>query len=212
MKKFIFIMNLLLIALTLPAQNRIDSLTAQVKLNPNNSAALLDLAIEYHNLGVAGDKNAVKKGLEYIEKTLALDSSQVLALAYQGSLLTLRARDVTMPWSKLKYTKDGFILLDKAVSRQPDNLEVRLVRAMNSYQVPEFMGRLETAIKDYQYILAQPAFAEWSAESKAYVHFYLGEAFHKKGKKADARKQYELALALAPSSESGQKARENLKK
>lgn len=209
-KKIILMIYMILIAVASQAQNQLDSLMAQLKLAPNNPAILTDIAKAYHDLGVTGDKNAVKKGLEYTDKVLALDSSQALALAYHGSLLTLRARDVTMPWSKLKYTKEGFTLLDKAVSKQPGNLEVRLVRAMNSYQVPEFMGRLQTAIADYEYIVAQPAFADWPVASKAYVHFYLGEAWQKKGNKAEARKQYEIAQALAPASESGRQARAKL--
>lgn len=211
MKK-LMIINLMLVSFALNAQNKIDSLTARLKTEPKNITVLTELAIAYHDLGVDGNKNAVKKGLEYIEKVRGLDSTQALALAYHGSLMTLKARDASMPWNKLKYTKEGFLLLDRAIALEPENLEARLVRAMNSYQVPEFMGRLETAISDFKFILAQPAFATWPAESKAYAHFYLGESLRKNGKNVEAREQYEQAVAIAPASESGRQARNKLKK
>ncbi len=202
----------ILITTSLFAQNTIDSLTTIIKNEPNNVQALTQLGVYYHDLGVAGDHRAVKQGEEIFKKALSLDSTNAFAMGYYGSILSLKARDAKMPWTRIKYAKRGFEQLDKSVQINPDDLNIRLIRAMNSYQVPKIMKRLNLAMEDFNFIINHKSFETWSADYKAFVFLHFGKALEKDDQHGKAREFYETAIKEAPESMSADEAKKALKK
>ena len=212
MKKFSLLFLSIFLTTSLFAQNKIDSLQTVIKDEPNNIPALIELGVQYHDLGVAGDKKAVDKGEEIFEKVLSLDSDNAFATGYYGSILSLKARDAKMPWTKIKYAKKGFEQLDKSIQMNPEDLRVRSIRAMNSYQVPKIMKRLPVSLEDFNFIIEHKTFESWTTDHKAFVYLHFGKALEKDDQHEKARKFFELATKEAPSSESGQEAIKALKK
>lgn len=192
------------------AQNTIDSLMTIIKNEPNNIQALITLGVHYHDLGVAGDKKAVDKGEEIFEKVLSLDSDNAFATGYYGSILSLKARDAKMPWTKVKYAKKGFEQLDKSIQMNPEDLDVRSIRAMNSYQVPKIMKRLPLSLEDFNFIIEHKTFESWTTDHKAFVYLHFGRALEKDDQDEKAREYFELAAKIAPQSKSGIEAKAKL--
>ena len=207
MKNLLFIFFFIIYSNLTNAQNNIDSLKAELTNDPNNISLLIKLGRIYHDFGIEGDKEVVKKGEKYLEKAIELDSKNAIAVAYYGSILTMKARDAKMPWNKIKYGKKGLSFIDQAVELEPDNLEVRIIRAMNSFYAPSFLGRLKYSFEDFQYVIKNDQFINWSADAKAYIYFNLGNAYKKDNKSVEAKKYYEMALKEAPSSKSGKAAK-----
>lgn len=75
------------------AKQMIEELKLKLKDHPQEPKLLRDIGILYHNLGVEGDKKAVKEAFNYLERSYQLDSKDPLSLGYLGSTETLKARD-----------------------------------------------------------------------------------------------------------------------
>lgn len=202
----------IVITTSLIAQTKIDSLKTIIKNEPNNIQAKIALGVYYHDLGVAGDSKAVERGIELLEQALAGDPNNAYALGYYGSILSLKARDASMPWTKVKYAKQGFEQLDKSIEMNPDDLDVRLIRAMNSYQVPKFMKRLTLSIEDFNFIIKHKTFESWTPDHRAFVYLHFGKALEKDDQPKKAKEFFELAIKEAPGSKSAQDAKKALKK
>lgn len=191
--------------------SQIDSLRRQSVHEPENLDILLHLGIALHDAALDGKKEAVGQGIAVLDRVLKQDSLNVNALVYLGSLYTLKARDASMPWNKIKYGKRGFALMDLAVRMQSDDMDIRLTRAINCYMVPDFMGRLATGLSDFETILTSPDFQQWPAPKRAFVFLNFGKAHEKNKKIEKARELYRIAFQEAPDSKAGKQAGELLK-
>lgn len=212
MKKILLLILGMLFTASLFAQTKVDSLKNIIKNDPNNVQALIALGVHYHDLGVDGDAKAVEQGERMLKKALSLDSTNAYVTGYYGSILSLKARDASMPWTKVKYAKQGFEQLDKSIEMNPEDLDVRLIRAMNSSQVPKFMKRLTLSIEDFNFIIKHKTFESWTPGHRAFVYLHFGKALEKDDQPEKAKEFFELAIKEAPESKSGQEAKKALKK
>ena len=89
-KRFLFALVGSLVFGAALAQENVKELEAKLQQNPNDVATLVLLGRAYHDQGTAGDEDAVDKGFPYLDKVLQLDPPNAVALAYRGSLWTLR--------------------------------------------------------------------------------------------------------------------------
>ncbi len=112
------------------------------------SAQEVDLApLRALYLASVRDGGAVAKGLDKVERIRAsagpaAGSALAATLAaYQGALLTLRARHAAWPPQKLRSLREGLALLDRAVVANPEHAEARYLRLMSCYYLPGFFGR-----------------------------------------------------------------------
>lgn len=186
-------------------------LEARLKSAPNDESVLMELGRMYHDRGVGGDEKAVDKAFELFERALALDSLNVVALAYRGSLWTQRARDSWWPPNKLSYFKKGGDDLDAAVSMDPTNIMVRLLRGINGLGLPDFMGKLPKALEDFILILRHPEFPEQRKELKVAVFYYAGVACKRADDYEKARELFKQAISVFPGSDFAQRAEAELK-
>jgi tetratricopeptide (TPR) repeat protein len=195
----------------LSGQDRISELEAKLKSAPNDESVLMELGKMYHDLGAAGNDKAVDRAFEIFGKALTLDSSNVVALAYRGSLWTLRARSSWWPPNKLTYLKRGGDDLDEAVSMDPGNIMVRLIRGISGMGLPGFLGRLPKSLEDFIVILRHPEFPEQRKELKVVVFYYAGLACKRADDYEKARDLFKKALSVFPGSEFARKAEVELK-
>ena len=193
------------------SQQSIKDLQAQVTRAPHDIKALTDLGIAYHNEGVAGNKEAVEKGFACFDTALALDPTNAVALAFRGSLWTMRGRDAWWPFTKMSDVDKGIDQMDKAVDLAPDNVSVRLTRGINSVQLPSMFKRLGTAIKDFYYLLNSPAFPHYDPSLKSTIYYWSGFAYKQDNQREKAKELLQKAIDAAPESESAKNARQELK-
>ncbi len=205
MKQLVF--TCLLLAFTGAfAQDNSQSLQEKLNADPQNVEVLVNLAIVYHDQGVAGDKKAVGKSAKLLTQALELDKENSLALAYLGSVYTLKGRDALSPQNQMSHVETGVDKLDKAVDMTPDDLMVRVVRATNSMHLPAMFHRLQYSLKDFIYIVRSKKFQHWPLTEQSMVYYNFGLALEKDKNEQEAIKNFELAKQVAPESSWAEKA------
>ena len=209
--KLLFFYLVILTFSLIYAQEDIRSLEQQLKSKPNDLELLLELGIAYHEKAEMGEKNAMSECEDILNHVLEIDQSNSIAMAYLGSALTIRGREATLPWKKIKYVKQGIEKIDKAVEKKPNNLTVRLVRAMNSLNLPSFFNRLKYSIEDFTFIIDSEDFKNWSNQDQSRIYYNFGLAYKKQEKTTEAQKKFELAIQIDQESTWGKKAKEELK-
>jgi tetratricopeptide (TPR) repeat protein len=191
-------------------QDKLRELEQKLKSNPNDEVVLMELGRSYHDMASAGDKSAIEKGFRCFDRAFSLDTTNVVALAYRGSMWTLRALDSWWPPNKLKFFKQGTDEMDRAVELAPDNMMVRLIRGIDEMDLPEFASRLPTALEDFIVLLRHPDFPEQTRELKALIYFYAGMA-HKRADAYDrAGELFKKAIAILPGSEFAKRSQDAL--
>ncbi|WP_235179278.1 tetratricopeptide repeat protein [Bacillus cihuensis] len=104
--------------------------------------------------GADGDKNAVKIAYEIFLKLRKAEPDNAFIEAYYGSALTLLARDAVQPLEKADKAQEGLDSLNQAISMDPNQKEIRLLRSNVCLRLPEsFFHCSQTAIEDFSFLL-----------------------------------------------------------
>ncbi len=193
-------------------QDNAKDLEGVLEQKPNDVETLMKLGKIYHDQGVAGNDDAVEKGFTCLDKVLQIDPSNAVALAYRGSLWTLRARNAWWPFTKMKDVDKGIDEMDKAVDLAPDNISVRLVRGINSVQLPSMFHRLPIALKDFEYLMNDSKFAGFNPHLQSTIYCWAGIAYNADGQTAKAKELLQKAVSADPNSDTSHKAENELKK
>ncbi len=85
--------------------------------------------------------NNSKKADLFYKQLLKIPSPEPVIQAYLGSAAAVRAKHAWNPVNKLNYLNEGFRIIDKAVKRDPDHLEVRFLRFSLAHYLPSFLGK-----------------------------------------------------------------------
>ena len=202
----------LLLAGIARSQDNAKDLEAALSQNPNDVPTLIKLGIMYHDQGVAGNDDAVDKGFTCFDKALVLDPANAIALAYRGSLWTLRARDAWWPFTKMKDVDKGVDEMDKAADLASDNITVRVVRGINSVNLPSMFHRLPVALKDFDYLMNDARFGHLNPHLQATIYCWAGIAYNNDGQTVKAKDLLQKAVSAEPGSDIARKAENELKK
>jgi hypothetical protein len=135
--------------------NTLATLQAQLASNPSNITLLVKLGDLCHDQGVKDDPEAVKLSEKYLEKALALDSSNAFARVLHGSMLTMKGRDAAWPFTQLSLVYQGIREMDAAVSLATNDPMVRFARANNNFYMPKFLKREEIVMSDFTWLWEQ---------------------------------------------------------
>lgn len=133
---------------------------------------LLPLGALYEQ-GWQGDNVAL---LEFFTRMEKLESSlreQPLLRAYYGSACVARARLVT-DHQKPRWLRRGMGELDEAVAQAPEDLQVRLLRAVTCAVLPRLAGRSDTAASDFEWLLARARKHELSDNCRQTILYHAG--------------------------------------
>lgn len=95
--------------------------------------------------------------VESIEKTEfyidQLESEKSIeGQGYLAGMYFMKSRYAGFPLTKMKYFKKGKNLLDELIVTNPENIELRYLRLIMQYQIPEFLGYHENKESDFLYI------------------------------------------------------------
>jgi hypothetical protein len=137
--------------------------------------------------------------------------------AYLGSLELLESARTFAVWRKHTLAAEGLEKLDTAVSRAPDNLEARFVRALTTWHLPFFFHRKDQAEQDLSYIgpRAEQAARQGSlpAPLAAAALDYWGQILAERDgdrSAGPAREAFAAAVRVDPSSPGGVDASKRL--
>lgn len=160
--------------------------------------SLFSEAVDLYMKGVEGDKEAVQKAYQSMEKVRKLTSNNNLVEAYYGGASALLARDIVDPLEKLKKATNGLKILDKSVTKDPENTEIRILRAYVCARIPEeFFHRSTIAIDDFNYLLSRyerdPGI--FSKQMFWKILYDLGLVYKNVGKEQEARNTWKKLLS-----------------
>ena len=165
--------------------------------------------------GIDGDERAYRSAAEMFSRLYDTDKKAPIVEVYYGSLRLLEASRTWALWKKNGLSREGIELMDRAVSAEPQNLEIRFVRAATTYHLPGFFHRKQQSQEDFAFLALRAAeavrkgtFEPRLAAASLYFH---GESLEKSGQKTMAEENWRSALAIAPDSPAARSAREKLK-
>lgn len=161
----------------------------------------LSEAIKLHELGVKGDKEAVKKCYELLKGLYEKKRGNYLVEAYFGSSVALVARDALNPNERFKLALEGLKHLDNAVSNSPNDIKIRMLRANVCLRLPEmYFHRTETAIEDFENLISryEKNNSLFSKDTYLKIMFDLGVAYKNLKRIKEAHSTWEKLLTLAP--------------
>jgi len=137
------------------AREKLNELRIEISDKPDKISALKNAGIILHQLSrLKPIKDDIYEAEKYLKIVTKSDRDDNEALAWQGSVITMKAQFETDPGKQTFYVKSGSIKMDKAIKRDPDNTIVRLTRAYNSLEIPPFLKRTRFAVIDFEYYLA----------------------------------------------------------
>lgn len=133
--------------------------------------------------GADGDKRAVAECVDKLEAALKTEPNNQLARAYLGTAYTLRSRDLGFGSEKLQTLKHGGALMDEAVAAAPNDVHVRLVRAVTNQALPFFLGRKKFANDELNALLAIAASDEKRFDQRELqlLYYHSGLAANQRG-------------------------------
>lgn len=175
----------------------------------------LALAKFLHFEGVDGNTEAAERAREMFTRLASEQPHDPLVLVYLGSAYLLAAQHTAALWKKGVLSKEGLVLLDRAVSLAPDDLEVRFVRGVSTYHLPFFFRRAGEAEEDFMWVTARalPAIETGRLDPKiaSAAFFFDGECRAQRGDELGARASWRTAIAIAPKSRAGRDAVQRLR-
>lgn len=106
------------------------------------------------------------------------DNDKPILIAYKGGLSTILAKHSNSIKDKKRFFKEGVALLELAVEKDNDNIEIRCIRLGVQENSPRFLKYKDAIESDKQFILDNFS-SETSPEIQAFVRGYvqLSEAF-----------------------------------
>lgn len=161
-----------------------------------------------------GDSNAARVAKKDFRRLLAAQPHNPVVMAYTGSLLLLQAAHTWAFWNKQTLAQQGLDELDKAVARDPDNLEARFIRGASCWHLPFFFHRKQQAEQDLSFVAMRARQAvrngQLPPQLGAAALDYYGKILESHNHTAEAQKAFREAASVAPSSPGGRDAASHL--
>ncbi len=185
------------------AKENIKDLIAEYDKDPQNVKILKMTGISYHRIGESGDADAVVRSIEFLDKASKLKPDDNEIKAWLGSATSMRARDVIF-WEKMNYSNKGITLMDTAVSAEPDNISIRIIRGNNYLYAPSFLGKDSTAVSDLEFVAAKLQGID-DKELLQDTYYRLGLAYKKVNNTTKAKENFNMAIKVDKDSETAHK-------
>lgn len=168
----------------------------------------------FYYRGIDGDRAVYEAATRLFSQFYRDDQCVPLIQVYYGSLRLLEAGRTWALWKKNALSREGIRLMDDTVSAQPDNLEIRFVRAATTYHLPGFFHRKQQSKEDFAFLAR---FAVKAAQTgrleprlAAASLYFHGEFLEEAGRKDLASASFRRAIQLAPGSPAAIGARKKL--
>ena len=171
---------------------------ASVPASETYSHPLLNQIYEMHSLAEAGNKDATRRLVAWLEELTSEQPDNGILLVYLGSAYTLASRDAFIGPGKLRYLMAGRDSMDRAVAMRPDDANVRFIRAINNYHLPTIFNRRSIARDDFRQLVDQLAKNPEAVDSltSLAIYYYAGLCFAQLEEESNARASWQKGLDL----------------
>ena len=193
MKSSPLILLFLLLATTTPTQA-----SSVAPVSETYSHPLLKQIYEMHSLAEAGNEDATRRLVAWLEELTAEQPENGILLVYLGSAYTLASRDAFIGPGKLRYLMSGRDCMDRAVALRPQDPNVRFIRGINNYHLPTIFNRRSIARDDFRKLvdqLSQNPKCLDPLTSQA-IYYYAGLCFAQLEEEKNARSSWQKGLDL----------------
>lgn len=160
--------------------------------------------LAWHNQCLTAQTKDIDPQIKKFEAAIAANPNDNLAKAYLGSAYALRAKGSFWGPTKLSYLKRGKKLMDSAVAADPNNLRVRMVRAIAYSKVPKRFKVRATSVADFEKILPLAAGHKTSlaTNERQAICYYAYTTYLEEGH-IDAAKTKAICRDIDPNSKYG---------
>jgi hypothetical protein len=175
-----------------------SSRAASAPASETYSHPLLNQIYEMHSLAEAGNKDATRRLVAWLEELTSEQPDNGILLVYLGSAYTLASRDAFIGPGKLRYLMAGRDCMDRAVTMRPEDANVRFIRAINNYHLPTIFNRRSIARDDFRQLVDQLAKHPEAVDSltSLAIYYYAGLCFAQLEEESNARASWEKGLNL----------------
>jgi tetratricopeptide (TPR) repeat protein len=189
--KFFIVVSLMIFAFTTQAKS-LKEYIEEAKVNQNSGK--------------------IAEAVKIMEKAIEEYPDNSSAYAYLGLYTGMQAGETKDMAKAGELAFKSFGQLDKAVSLDSLNRVARLHRGIMGVSVPEFLGKLDNAVKDLEFIIKiyQKTPEKVSKEILVQTYNFLGEGYEKKGKIDKANIAWKKVIELDPESDLAEKAKKHL--
>jgi|TARA_B110000459_G_C16179456_1_gene303031 hypothetical protein len=116
-------------------------------LNISNAQSIQDI----RRLYLESSKNDSK--LDSLNHLLEENKNKTNILsAYYGANLLLKSKHLKNPFKKLKFFEKGKDIIENAITKEPTNIEIALIRYSAQKNSPGFLMYNKNLIEDYEFI------------------------------------------------------------
>ncbi|MZP30861.1 tetratricopeptide repeat protein [Heliobacterium undosum] len=165
---------------------------------PASEEAIVE-GVHLHSQAVRGNREAIQQALTFFEQLRNRHPADDRVAAYFADCQSLLGSAVDDSYGMFKNAIPAIKLLDQAVENLPNDLEIRLLRAYQSFRLHEgFFRRTSTAIGDFEAILAAYDEGRFALppEKRNQILFDLGCAYQRLGMAEQADEVWNRLLAL----------------
>lgn len=154
----------------------------------------------------------IAEAVKIMEKAIEKYPDNSSAYAYLGLYTALQAGETKDMAEAGQLAFKSFGQLDKAVSLDSLNPIARLHRGIVGINVPEFLGKLDDAVKDLEVIITiyKRTPEKVSKEILVQTYNFLGEGYQKKGEIDRANLAWKKVIELDPESDLAEEAKKHL--
>jgi len=99
--------------------------------------------------------------------------------------------------SIMNVVEESSAALETALKLEPTHWQARFLLALNNYHMPAFLNRTDAAIRELEILRAQQG-ERTDPPNFALTYLYLGDAYRRVGRAADARATYATGARLFP--------------
>lgn len=172
----------------------------QQRKQPNDPALWMELGRDYMELATLQSMEYLDHAAEYFDKVLARYPRAAGAMMMRGRVQGARALDQKpSSFTRLRWARQGFKLMDEAVSLDPKDVYLRLLRGEASLMAHPILTRgnsLDEDAKRVEEYLRQGA-VNLADFTKARLHLFLGNYFQRRNLVTKARDHWQAAIGLA---------------
>jgi tetratricopeptide (TPR) repeat protein len=195
-------------------ETRITEHREALEKHPDEFEHRFQLARHLHLKGAAGDRDAAKDALRRFRDLHEAYPDKPVVTAYLGGAVLLSAKRQFFPWDKKEKLDAARELLNDAVDQAADSYQPRLLRGIAVAHLPESLGQADKAREDLKWAVDQAGQrledGSIDASDAAAAHFHFGRLLAENDKRAEARRHWQKATELAPTSYPGLRARASL--
>lgn len=107
-----------------------------------------------------------------------IENRSGIILAYEAALQALMAKVAWNPFSKMNHVKISHKIFDRAVQKDPRNVEIRFIRFSVEYHIPKWLGLSKNMQRDKDFIMQNINSFDVSCLSKdmlEYIEVFVNE-------------------------------------